>query len=109
MRSLFLGTACLALVALPAVAQQPPGPFPSNPVGQQVEPGRYWLFFDWNKSTLRPDARKAIEDAAASYKRTGAARIDLVGSADRTGSTDYNIRLSQRRADVVRRELERLG
>jgi hypothetical protein len=108
MRMLMLGIAGLALAAPPALAQ-PPGPPPTSAVSQQTEPGRYWVFFDFNRSVLRPDAREVVAEAAESFKRTGATHISLVGNADRTGSPAYNERLSRRRADAVRTELERLG
>jgi hypothetical protein len=41
MRILMLGIASLALAAPPALAQQPPGPYPTSAVSQQTEPGRY--------------------------------------------------------------------
>src|SRR5262245_3205035 len=109
MRMLMFGIAGLALVAPPALAQQPPGPAPTSAVSQQTEPGRYWVFFDLNRSDLRPDAREVVAEAAESFKRTGSTHISLVGNADRTGSPAYNEELSRRRADAVRSELESLG
>jgi hypothetical protein len=109
MRILMIGIAGLALAAPPALAQQPPGPYPTNAVSQQTEPGRYWVFFEFDRSDLRPDAREVVAEAAESFKRTGSTRISLIGNADRTGSPAYNERLSFRRADAVRAELERLG
>jgi hypothetical protein len=109
MRILMLGIAGLALAAPPALAQEPPGPYPTSAVSQQTEPGRYWVFFDFNRSDLGPEAREVVAEAAESFKSTGATRISLVGNADRTGSPAYNEELSRRRADAVRAELERLG
>jgi outer membrane protein OmpA-like peptidoglycan-associated protein len=109
MRMLMFGIAGLALAAPAVLAQQPPGPAPTSAVSQQTEPGRYWVFFDFNRSDLRPDAREVLAEAADSFKRTGSTHISLVGSADRTGSPAYNEELSRRRADAVRTELERLG
>ena len=82
---------------------------PTAAVPQRTEPGRYWVFFAWNRADLPPDGRKVVEEAAQSFLRTGSARISLVGSADRTGSPAYNEKLSARRADAVRAELVRLG
>src|SRR3954452_6637398 len=93
----------------PTLAQVPQGPLTTTAVAQRTEPRRYWVFFDWNRSELRPDGRKVVEEAAQSFLRTGSSRISLVGSADRTGSATYNHKLSARRADVVRAELERSG
>ena len=109
MRNLLLATFFLALAMAPALAQAPPGPVPTSAVPQRTEPGRYWVFFAHARAELPPDGRKVVEEAAQSFLRTGSSRISLVGSADRTGSAAYNQKLSARRADVVRAELERLG
>ena len=109
MRLLMFGIAGLALVAPPALAQPPPGPAPTSAVSQQTEPGRYWVFFEFDRSDLRPEAREVVAEAAKSFKRTGSTHISLVGNADRTGSPAYNEELSRRRVDAVRTELESLG
>ena len=109
MRKLLLTASLLALASAGALAQAPQGVVPTAAVPQRTEPGRYWVFFAWNRAELPPDGRKVVEEAAQSFLRTGSARISLVGSADRTGSPAYNEKLSARRADAVRAELVRLG
>jgi phospholipid transport system substrate-binding protein len=63
------------------------------------------VFFDWNESNLSPQAMATISQAATAYKASGDARITTVGNTDTSGSTDYNIALSIRRADAVTRAL----
>ena len=109
MRKLLLTASLLALASAGALAQAPQGVVPTAAVPQRTEPGRYWVFFAWNRADLPPDGRKVVEEAAQSFLRTGSARISLVGSADRTGSPAYNEKLSARRAEAVRAELVRLG
>jgi len=46
---------------------------------------------------------------SAQYQATGQARVVLAGHADRSGSDEYNIALSQRRANNVGRYLEGRG
>jgi hypothetical protein len=70
---------------------------------------KYLVFFDWNKSVLTPEARKIVANAADDYKRTGSARIVATGHTDTSGSAQYNMGLSVRRADAVKAELVRLG
>ena len=108
MRDILLTTSLLALVSANALAR-PAGADPLVAVAQRTEPGRYWVFFAWNRADLPPDGRKVVEEAARSFLSTGSARLSLVGSADRTGSPAFNRKLSARRADAVRAELERLG
>jgi len=72
-------------------------------------PDTYLVFFDWDKSNLTPEALGIIRTAAANAKKTGSARIDVTGHADRSGPADYNMRLSRRRANNVKAELVRQG
>jgi len=67
------------------------------------------VFFDWDKSNLSPEATTTISQAAAAYKATAGARITNVGNTDTSGSTDYNMTLSIRRADAVKSALIRNG
>lgn len=83
----------------PAAAAPPPPPVPQ----------KFIVFFDWDKSNLRPDAAKIVADAAAYAKSTGKARIEATGHADTSGPPAYNLALSERRAQAVRDELVRLG
>jgi OOP family OmpA-OmpF porin len=64
----------------------------------------YLVFFDWNKSTLTADANLVIERAVRSLAATGGS-IHLIGHTDSSGSDAYNMKLSQRRAEMVRKEL----
>ena len=69
-----------------------------------------WLvFFDWDKSSLSPQAMATVSQAAAAYKATSGARISTVGNTDASGSTDYNMALSVRRADAVKSALIQNG
>jgi ABC-type transporter MlaC component len=67
------------------------------------------VFFDWDKSNLSPEAMATISQAAAAYRATGSAGITNVGNTDTSGSADYNMALSIRRADVVTRALIQKG
>src|SRR5689334_17242526 len=108
MRSLLIGVSLLALAAPAARAQQADQPTAAA-VSGQAEPGRYLVYFGFNKATLDANARQVVAEAADEYKRTGAAQITVTGHADKAGRAEYNQRLSERRAEAVRRELERLG
>src|SRR3954447_18577509 len=107
MRTLLIGVALLALAAPAARAQQ--AAEPAAAVSGQAEPGRFLVYFGFDKATLDTSARQVVAEAADEYKRTGAAQITVTGHADKAGRPAYNQRLSERRAEAVRRELERLG
>ncbi len=94
-----------APVSQPAPAPQPtPAPAPVV----QPQPREFIVFFDFDQSSLTPEAQRIVADAAAQAKE-GYVRIRLAGHADRAGSSQYNLGLSQRRADSVEAELRRLG
>lgn len=105
MRSVFLGVSLLALMAPVAFAQQSTtGTFEGQPA-----PGHYQVYFGFDQSTVTPEAQGVIAAAAEEYRRTGSAQLSISGYADRAGSDEYNIGLSQRRADAVAAELEANG
>jgi OmpA-OmpF porin, OOP family len=89
----------------------PPAPMPvAAPAPPPPPPPRVFLvFFDFDRYNLTPDARRVIEAAAAAYKSTGSARIDVSGYTDLAGTQAYNLRLSRRRADTVAAYMVRLG
>ena len=69
----------------------------------------YLVFFDWNRADLTSRAREIIGEAAQNARRASPTRIEVAGHADRSGTPQYNQRLSQRRAEVVASELVARG
>ena len=67
------------------------------------------VYFAWDRSDLDAAAQRVIDMAAAAARSSTQARINLVGHADLSGSPDYNLRLSLRRADAVRQALVARG
>jgi outer membrane protein OmpA-like peptidoglycan-associated protein len=67
------------------------------------------VFFDWDMDEITPQAAAILDNAAAAYASTGMARVVLAGHADRSGAADYNVGLSQRRANNVATYLEGRG
>lgn len=108
MRGLLLGMTAVALMAPAVRAQTSNDVTPSNTVAGEVAQGRYLVFFDWNKSTLTGAGRDVVAAAAADYRRSGQAQIEVIGHTDSSGAASYNMKLSVRRAEAVRAELERL-
>jgi len=68
----------------------------------------FLVFFDWSKADLTDRARQIIGEAA-SARGQGVTRIEVNGFTDRSGPADYNMGLSQRRANAVAAELVRRG
>jgi outer membrane protein OmpA-like peptidoglycan-associated protein len=67
------------------------------------------VFFDWDKSLITADAAAILDRAAEQFAATGQANVALAGHADTSGAADYNMRLSQRRADAVKAYLAGKG
>ncbi|NBX73981.1 MAG: OmpA family protein, partial [Alphaproteobacteria bacterium] len=95
--------------AAPQAAPEPPPPAPQPQPQIPPAPQRYIVFFDFDRSNLTPEAQRILATVASDYKSGRAVQIHVSGHADRSGRDGYNMRLSSRRADVVKAELERLG
>ncbi len=88
--------------APPAPAPAPaPAPLPPCPPAA-ITPGPFLVFFDWDKSLITAEAAQILDRAAEQYAATGQTSVALAGHADKSGKDDYNVRLSQRRADAVK-------
>lgn len=90
----------------------PPAP-PPVPAAQEAPapaPARsYLVFFDWDKATLSGRARQIVREAAQNATRVQYTRIDVNGHTDTSGTPQYNMALSMRRATAVEAELVRNG
>lgn len=66
------------------------------------------IYFGFDQSALTGDATGALNKNAECLKKTPRA-VNLVGRADSRGTTEYNLALSDRRAQAVKEYLQRLG
>ncbi|WP_458096820.1 OmpA family protein [Roseomonas sp. WA12] len=103
-----------AMLGLRYAFNQPrPAPvaaFAPAPAAAAPAPARtYLVFFDFDRADLTDRARQIIAEAAQAVNSTGTTRIEVAGHADRSGTPQYNQRLSQRRAEAVAAELTRQG
>ncbi len=68
------------------------------------------VYFNLNKATLTPEAKKKLDSLAKKIKEHGPAKtVRIAGFADRLGSPVHNEKLSKRRADAVRKFLVSKG
>jgi opacity protein-like surface antigen len=98
------------VIPVPEVVPVPP-PVPEvvPPPPPPCAPGPYIVFFDWDKDEVTPQAAAILDNAASAYQYCGGATVTLSGHADRSGAADYNVGLSQRRANNVRSYLSGRG
>jgi OOP family OmpA-OmpF porin len=58
--------------------------------------------FDFGKETVRPAGKQALDSFAAELRGSQFDVITVTGYTDRIGSANYNMKLSERRADAVK-------
>ncbi len=59
------------------------------------------IFYDYDKATLRPESKTALDELVKLLNENPNVTIELSAHTDYKGSADYNRRLSQRRAESV--------
>ncbi len=85
----------------------PPRPAPAPPTPQRLE--RITLsateLFEFDQAALRAPQPKLDEIARAMNENPSIGNVTVTGYTDRLGTDAYNLKLSQRRADAVKRYL----
>ena len=59
------------------------------------------IYFDFDKSTVRPEYRGIVSAHAAFMAANSSARVTLEGHADERGTREYNLGLGERRGNAV--------
>jgi peptidoglycan-associated lipoprotein len=67
------------------------------------------IYFDFDKSDLRADAREGLQSNATYLKGNSSAQVTIEGNTDERGSNEYNLALGKRRADAAYKYLVDLG
>ena len=93
----------------PVVTPPPPPPYVPPVVARQCNTGPYIVFFELDKSDITSAASSVLDNAIASYRDCGNARVMLAGHTDRSASVRYNLALSQRRNASVQSYLTGRG
>ena len=63
------------------------------------------IFFSNNKDSLTPEDKKHLDSIAAWLKENPDVRIIIEGYADERGTNEYNLALSERRSNSVRKSM----
>jgi outer membrane protein OmpA-like peptidoglycan-associated protein len=85
-----------------AQAAGQPAPSLPAPAGGPVTFGLGDVLFDTAKSELRPEADATLNSVVAQLAKHPDRHIRVEGHTDNRGGSDYNLGLSQRRAEAVR-------
>jgi peptidoglycan-associated lipoprotein len=67
------------------------------------------IYFDFDKSTIRPDAAATLDRKVPFFQANPGLRVRIEGNADERGSDEYNLALGQRRAASAKRYLVERG
>ena len=90
----------------------------TSPLGSSITPGSQEdlvvsvgdrVFFDFDKYSLKADARKTLERQAAWLKANPSVTFSIEGHCDERGTREYNLALGERRANSVKDYLVTLG
>ncbi len=96
--------ASLPQIAQAPVAQPIEPPPPTEPSGSLQD-----VYFDFDQSVLRSDARTALEENAKLLRAGLSNKVLIEGHCDERGTSAYNLILGESRAKSVKRYLENLG
>ena len=61
----------------------------------------YGIYFDFNKSDIKPESDPALQEINKLLSNNPNLKVFIVGHTDNVGGVDYNMKLSQARADAV--------
>jgi outer membrane protein OmpA-like peptidoglycan-associated protein len=106
---------CDPIIAPPPPPLPPPPP-PSPPLPPPPPPPAHrerlvlrGVHFDFNKANIRAGDAAILDEAGETLRANPNVAIDVDGYCDAIGSEEYNLKLSQRRADAVSNYLEEHG
>lgn len=65
----------------------------------------YGIYFDFNKADVKPESEPALKEITKLLQQDAKLKLYVVGHTDNVGDLDYNMKLSQQRAEAVVKEL----
>lgn len=81
------------------------GAAPTTPAGSPLQE----VYFDFDSYDLSSNARATLKAAADWLKQNPAVKVDIEGHCDDRGTTEYNLALGAKRAQVAKDYLVTLG
>jgi len=120
-RQLIVLGLCLSLVGCAAKKPAPPPPFTNAELIQEIQRLNLdvketprgvtvtlpTILFDFDSAVLGPEGRQKVDalSAVLNHPRAVQRRIATEGHADAIGAQEYNLKLSQQRAEAVAQEM----
>ncbi len=98
----------------PKAAEPAPAPAPAEEpkkveTAAKAEEGLQPIYFDFDKSFIRADAKPVMKANAAYLKANPKVKVKIEGNCDERGTIEYNQALGQRRAQSAKKYLTDLG
>jgi outer membrane protein OmpA-like peptidoglycan-associated protein len=79
--------------------------FMADGIGSTGHVAIYGIYFDFNKADVKPESDAALKEIAKLLQQDAKLKLYVVGHTDNVGGLDYNMKLSQQRAEAVVKEL----
>jgi peptidoglycan-associated lipoprotein len=98
-----------ARVTVNAPPPPPPPPAPSLTEEQLFAQNVKDVYFDYDKSDVRPDQQSLVQADAAFLQQHPNMSVTVEGHCDERGSTEYNLALGDNRASAVKNALVAAG
>jgi peptidoglycan-associated lipoprotein len=109
------GTTTETVTPAPAVVEQEPSPdvmaaeLAALLKEAQAEGALMPIYFDFDKSNLKPEAKKNLDKTAAWLSKKPTVNIKVEGNCDERGTNEYNMALGERRSNTAKEYLVKLG
>ena len=79
---------------------------PNTPNGAQVDKDGCWayhgVFFDFDQYNIKPESKLLFDNAIKVLNINSGLTVEIQGHTDDVGTADYNLKLSERRAQAVK-------
>jgi len=96
-------------MAPPPPSMPPPAPAPEPSPMVEEKGAMAPVYFDFDKSFIRDDAKPALQKVADFLKKEKGAKVQVQGNCDERGTAEYNMALGDRRATSAKKYLVGLG
>ena len=98
-----------ACPTVPGLAEYNGCPKPQSAYAEDATGALKGIFFNFAKSTIRPESSDKLDQAASVVKASNGGTFLVTGETDKKGSDTYNLKLSRERAASVVSALEARG
>src|SRR5262252_9780007 len=85
----------------PVATPAPPTPAPAPPADYQPNPALKAVYFDFDKSLIRPGDAKTLDASADWLKANQNQLVRIEGNTDERGTAEYNLALGDRRVKAA--------